>query len=102
MGSRKTNFYVDLTHRYGFGDVADEVQRLYQDGDREAAYAAISDDLAHATSLIGTESEVAERVAHFQAAGVDRLIAWPAHLEQAERLHTIERLAAMAGVATPV
>jgi F420-dependent oxidoreductase-like protein len=101
MGSRKTNFYVDLTHRYGFGDVADEAQRLYQDGDREAAYAAISDDLVHATSLIGTESEVAERIARFQAAGVDRLIAWPAQIDQAERLHTIERLAAMAGVATP-
>ena len=35
MGSRKTNFYVDLTHRFGFGEVADEVQRCYQDGKRE-------------------------------------------------------------------
>src|SRR3954452_7364819 len=25
MGSRKTNFYVDLAHRFGFGDLADEV-----------------------------------------------------------------------------
>ena len=98
MGSRRTNFYVDLTHRYGYGEMADEVQRLYQEGDREAAYAAISDDLAHATSLIGTESEVAERLARFEAAGIDRLIAWPAQLDQSERLHTIERLAAMAGV----
>ena len=30
MGSRKTNFYVDLAHRFGFGDVADEVQRRFQ------------------------------------------------------------------------
>ena len=29
MGSRKTNFYVDLAHRFGFGEVADEVQRLF-------------------------------------------------------------------------
>ena len=34
MGSRKTNFYVDLAHRFGFGEVADEVQRRFQDGDR--------------------------------------------------------------------
>ena len=67
MGSRKTNFYVDLTHRYGFGEVADEVQRLYQDGDREAAYAAISDDLVHATSLIGSESEVAAQAGRFRS-----------------------------------
>ena len=45
MGSRKTNFYVDLTHRFGFGEVADEVQALYLDGKREEAYNAIPDEL---------------------------------------------------------
>ena len=98
MGSRKTNFYVDLAHRFGFGDVADEVQRLYQDGDREAAYGAITDEVADATSLIGTEDEVSERLERFVAAGVDRLIVSPVHPERSERLHTVERLAALAGV----
>jgi F420-dependent oxidoreductase-like protein len=101
MGSRKTNFYVDLAHRFGFGDVADEVQRLYQDGDRDAAYAAIPDEVADATSLVGTESEVAERIERFRSAGVDRLIVSPVHLDKAERLHTVERLAAIAGVGAP-
>src|ERR1700748_29399 len=41
MRSRKTNFYVDLAHRFGFGDVADEVQRLFQANDRGAAFAAV-------------------------------------------------------------
>ena len=98
MGSRKTNFYVDLAHRFGFGEVADEVQRLYQDGDREGAYAAITDEVADATSLIGTEDEVAERLERFIAAGVDRLIVSPVHPERDERFHTVERLAALAGV----
>ena len=62
MGSRKTNFYVDLTHRFGFGEVADEVQSLYLDGKREEAFAAIPDELVDATSMIGSEDEVAERV----------------------------------------
>src|SRR3954462_5537977 len=39
MGSRKTNFYVDLAHRFGFGDVADEVQKRFQDGGRAGAFA---------------------------------------------------------------
>src|SRR6266480_4111551 len=55
MGSRKTNFYVDLTHRFGFGEVADTVQSLYLDGKREEAYNEIPDELADATSLVGTE-----------------------------------------------
>ena len=101
MGSRKTNFYVDLAHRFGFGEIADEVQRLYQDGDKEAAYNAITDEVADATSLIGSESEVAERLERFKSAGVDRLIVSPVHLDPDQRRHTIERLAAIAGVGAP-
>jgi F420-dependent oxidoreductase-like protein len=98
MGSRKTNFYVDLAHRFGFGEVADEVQRRFQGGDRAGAFAAMPDELVEATSLVGSEAEVAERVERFRGAGIDRLIASPVHVDRAEQLHTIERLAAMAGV----
>src|SRR3954471_14900338 len=99
MGSRKTNFYVDLTHRFGFGEGADTVQSLYLDGKREEAYKAIPDELADATSLVGTEEEVSERIDRYVAAGVDRLIVSPIQLDAAERLHTLERLAELAGVA---
>ncbi|MDX6637659.1 MAG: hypothetical protein QOJ01_1170 [Solirubrobacterales bacterium] len=95
MGSRKTNFYVDLAHRFGFGDVADEVQSLYQDGKRDDAFNAIPDELVAATSLIGTEAEVAERLERFTAVGVDRLIITAVQPNLSERLHTIERLAAL-------
>jgi F420-dependent oxidoreductase-like protein len=101
MGSRKTNFYVDLTHRFGYGEVADEVQSLYQDGKREEAYAAIPDELVAATSLIGSEADVAERLERFTAVGVDRLIITPVQPELEQRLHTIERLAALNTAAAP-
>jgi F420-dependent oxidoreductase-like protein len=95
MGSRKTNFYVDLTHRFGFGEVADEVQGLFLDGKRDEAYNAIPDELVDATALIGSESEVAAKVAAFAAAGIDRLICSAVHLDPGERLHTVKRLAAI-------
>jgi F420-dependent oxidoreductase-like protein len=101
MGSRKTNFYVDLTHRFGFGEVADEVQSLYLDGKRDQAYAAIPDELVDATAMIGTEDEVAERVRRFADAGVARLIVSPVHGAPEERLHTLERLAEMVGAGSP-
>jgi F420-dependent oxidoreductase-like protein len=101
MGSRDTNFYVDLTRRFGFGEVADEVQSLYLDGKRDAAYEAIPDELADATSLVGTEDEVRRRVERYLAAGVDRLIVSPIQLDTGERLHTLQRLAAMAGIVAP-
>ena len=99
MGSRKTNFYVDLTHRFGFGEVADEVQSLYLDGKRDEAYQAIPDELADATSLVGSEDEVRERIAKYEALGIDRLIVSPIQPDEAERTHTLERLTEIAGVA---
>jgi len=101
MGSRKTNFYVDLAHRFGFGDVADEVQKRFQDGDRGGAFEAMPDEIVEATSLVGTEAEVAERIERFRGAGIDRLICSPVHVERSEQLHTLERLASLAGVGTP-
>jgi F420-dependent oxidoreductase-like protein len=101
MGSRKTNFYVDLASRIGFEKQATEVQALYLDGEREEAYEAIPDELVDETSLVGSEREVAERVERYVNAGVDRLIVSPIHLDAGERKHTLERLAAMAGVAAP-
>jgi F420-dependent oxidoreductase-like protein len=97
MGSRDTNFYVDLTHRFGFGEVADEVQSLFLDGKRDEAYAAIPDELVDATALIGSEDEVAERLKRFTAVGIDRLIISPFHADLDQAKHTIERLGALVG-----
>ncbi|MGH2981032.1 MAG: LLM class F420-dependent oxidoreductase [Solirubrobacterales bacterium] len=97
MGSRKTNFYVDLAHRFGFGEVADDVQRLYLDGDREAAYEAIPDEVADATSLVGTEQQIAERIERYREVGVSRLIVSPVQHDPGERTHTLDRLATLAG-----
>jgi len=101
MGSRKTNFYVDLAHRFGFGEVADEVQSLYQDGKREEAFAVIPDEIVDATALVGSEDEVSERLERFIAAGIDRIIVSPIQPDKGERLHTIERMTALVGVGAP-
>jgi len=98
MGSRKTNFYVDLAHRYGFGEVADEVQRRFQSGDKAGAFEALPDEIVDVTSLVGTEAEVADRVRRFREAGVDRLIVAPVHVDPEQRLNTVARLAEMAGL----
>ena len=98
MGSRETNFYVDLACRFGFEEEALRVQELYLEGKREEAYAAIPDELVAETSMIGSEQQVAERIERFSKIGVDRLICSPIQLDPGERRHTVERLAAIAGV----
>ncbi len=101
MGSKQKNFYVELSDRFGYGDEARHVQSLYLDGKREEAYEAIPQELVSATSLIGTEEEVGERLQRIEAAGVDRLIVSLAHFDPAQRRHSIERLAALAGLQAP-
>jgi F420-dependent oxidoreductase-like protein len=97
MGSRETNFYVDLACRFGFEEDALRVQELFLDGKRDEAYQAIPEELVDATSLVGSETEVAERLERFIAVGIDRLICSPVQVDQAERKHTIERLAGLVG-----
>jgi alkanesulfonate monooxygenase SsuD/methylene tetrahydromethanopterin reductase-like flavin-dependent oxidoreductase (luciferase family) len=99
--SKKTNFYADLTRRFGFAEVADEVQSLYLDGKREEAYAAIPDELVDATAMIGTEDEVADRVQRFADAGVDRMIVSPMHGNHEENVRCLETLAGMVGAGSP-
>ncbi len=101
MGSRKTNFYVDLAHRFGFGDVADEVQRRFQEGDKGGAFEAMPDEIVEATSLVGSEAEVAERIERFRGAAIDRLHDPPVHVARDQQSHTLQRLAALTGVDAP-
>src|SRR4029077_144034 len=102
MGSKKTNFNADLTRRFGFAEVADEVQSLYLEGKREEAYAAIPDELVDATAMIGTEDEVADRVKRFADAGVDRMIVSPMHGNPDENVRCLEKLAGMVGAGAAV
>lgn len=95
MGSKEKNFYVELSDRFGYGDEARNVQSLFLEGRREEAYNAIPEELVTETSLIGSEEEVGARLAEIAAANVDRLIVSVANFDQGERIHTVERLAAL-------
>ena len=54
MGARGKNFYNDLACRYGFEAAAKEIQDLYLDGKKKEAIAAVPDELADATCLVGS------------------------------------------------
>jgi F420-dependent oxidoreductase-like protein len=77
MGAKDKNFYVDLADRYGHGDAARECQRLALEGDRMGAAAALTPEIIDAASICTTPDRLAERVAAYEAAGADTLIAVP-------------------------
>jgi F420-dependent oxidoreductase-like protein len=77
MGAKGRNFYNDLATRYGYGDVAEELQDRYLAGDKEGAAALVPEELLELTNLVGSEGFIRERVEAFREAGVTTLNVTP-------------------------
>ncbi|MCZ2806317.1 LLM class F420-dependent oxidoreductase [Modestobacter sp. VKM Ac-2983] len=97
MGAKGKNFYNDLARRYGYEAEAEAIQELYLAGRKDEAAAAVPEDLVRATSLIGSESYVSERIAAFAEAGVTTLNLQPLDDSREGRLRTVETMRRLAG-----
>jgi F420-dependent oxidoreductase-like protein len=91
MGSATTNFYNDAYSRQGYADVAAEVQQLWVDGKRDEAARRVPDEMVLATTLIGTDTMVRERLRLWRDAGVTTARFYPAGGTLDERLATLAR-----------
>ena len=91
MGSATTNFYNDAYSRQGWAEVAAAVRERWQAGDRAGAAGLVTDEMVLATTLIGTEDMVRERLRVWRDAGVDTVRFYPAGDTLAERLGTLGR-----------
>jgi F420-dependent oxidoreductase-like protein len=91
MGSATTNFYNDAYSRQGWAEVAAAVRERWQAGDRTGAAGLITDEMVLATTLIGTEDMVRERLRVWRDAGVDTVRLYPAGDTLAGRLGTLGR-----------
>ncbi|MER6422920.1 LLM class flavin-dependent oxidoreductase [Streptomyces sp. NPDC001137] len=91
MGSATTNFYNNAYSRQGWAEVAAEVRTRWQAGDRDGAAGLITDEMVLATTLIGTEGMVRQRLRVWRDAGVDTVRFYPAGETLDARLTTIGR-----------
>ena len=91
MGSASTNFYNNAYSRQGWAEVAAHIQARWQAGDRDGAAALVTDEMVLATTLIGTEQMVRERLRMWRDAGVDTVRLYPAGNTIDHRLATLGR-----------
>ncbi len=91
MGSANTNFYNDAYSRQGWAEVAAEVRQRWQAGDRDGAAGLVTDQMVLATTLIGTEPMVSERLRAWREAGVNTVRLYPAGQTLNDRLTTLGR-----------
>ena len=97
MGSATTNFYNSAYARQGWEEAAAEVQRLWVAGRREEAAACVPDEMVLATTLIGTEAMVRERLRRWRDAGVTTVRLYPAGDDLTARLETLARAIELVG-----
>jgi F420-dependent oxidoreductase-like protein len=74
MGARGRNFYNDLARRYGFEEAADVVQDLFLSGKKAEAVAAVPDELADETSLVGPPERIRERFEAWRSSPVTTML----------------------------
>jgi F420-dependent oxidoreductase-like protein len=91
MGSATTNFYNNAYSRQGWAEVAAEVRTRWQAGDRDGAAGLVTDEMVLATTLIGTESMVGQRLRVWRDAGADTVRFYPAGETLDARLTTLGR-----------
>ena len=91
MGSASTNFYNEAYSRQGWAEVAAAVRERWQAGDRDGAAGLVTDEMVLATTLIGTEDMVRERLRVWRDAGVDTVRIYPAGDTLTARLDTLGR-----------
>lgn len=96
MGSSSTNFYNRAFARQGFGDAVEEVQRLWQAGDKEAAKQAVPIEIGLHTNLIGDDTAVTERLRRYRDAGITTLRVG-INGDPSERLDQLGRLLDLVG-----
>lgn len=95
MGAGNDNFYNRAFSRLGFAEQIDEVARLWRQGDKAAARAAVPLELGALTNIVGDRDQVAERVRAYRDAGIGTLLAKVSGTV-AERIAALEALVAAA------
>ena len=73
MGARDRNFYNDVFKQYGYEKEAKRIQNLYLSGRKSEAEAAIPQPYLDATTLVGSEGFVVDRLHALKNSGVTSL-----------------------------
>jgi F420-dependent oxidoreductase-like protein len=96
MGARGQNFYTKLASDYGYPDEAIAIQDAYLDGRKDEAAALVPRSLLEGISLIGSRSQVAEKLAAYRESGVTTLNVQPLASTHEDRVRLIEQIREMA------
>jgi F420-dependent oxidoreductase-like protein len=86
-------FYREAVARHGFASTAEEVRRLWEARDRDAAAKAVTDELLDAFAIVGDAARCRARLDDYRAAGADLpVLALPGDVTIADAERTVRAL----------
>ncbi len=92
MGSEDTNFHAEVYRRMGYGEVVDDVTKLFRADRKDQAAKVIPDELVDDSAIVGDLDYVRKQIVAWEASGVTMMVVGARSVEQ------INDLAALAEV----
>lgn len=87
-------FYGELMQDFGYGDMADRVQALWKQGDRDGATRAITRDILDDLVIAGTPAECRAAIEARAKIGIEHIVVFPPHGISADQLeYTLKTVA---------
>jgi F420-dependent oxidoreductase-like protein len=74
MGAEDTNFHADVYRRMGYGEVVDDVTRLFRSNQKEKAAEIIPDEVIDDAAIVGDVDYVRKQIKAWEAAGVTMMV----------------------------
>jgi F420-dependent oxidoreductase-like protein len=82
MGAKDMNFHKNVFARMGYEKEADEIQRLFFEGRREEAIAAVPVEAVADITLVGPAAQIRDQLPEWEAAGVTTLVVGASSLDE--------------------
>ena len=89
MGSEDTNFHAEVYRRMGYGEVVDDVTKLFRSGQKEKAGEIIPDELVDDAAIVGDVDYVRKQIKVWEAAGVTMMVVTGRSTEQIQQLASL-------------
>jgi hypothetical protein len=74
MGAKGKNFHFDVFARMGYEAECDKIQKLYLNGNKADAIAAVPTEMCEAISLIGPPDKIKDEIAMWDESVVNTLL----------------------------
>ncbi|WP_067976240.1 LLM class F420-dependent oxidoreductase [Mycolicibacter icosiumassiliensis] len=89
MGSEDTNFHAEVYRRMGYGEVVDDVTKLFRSGQKDKAGEIIPDELVDDAAIVGDVDYVRKQIKVWEAAGVTMMVVTGRSAEQIQQLASL-------------